>query len=352
MRSICFLLSRISSSSSSILVRCVLDLLLDLLLAWPRRASSCRRAPPRAPRVLGVLADALDLLADLLDAVELALVELLRSHLGVVLELGLALGCGSSGASLTTSRTRILPLLQLVRRSRGSPRRRPAGRAAPAALALAVLDALGDLDLALAGEQRDRAHLAQVHAHRVVGLARPARRPRPSPPPPRPPRFAGSSAPADGGLGLGGLRGLLRVDDLDAVVAEHRHQVVDLIGRHDVLGQRVVDLVVGEEALLRGPPPGGPSPPCARRWASSSTSSSTASGSTSTAAASSSACSSGSTSSCAVTGFFARRASATALPAAGFFFDSFSLAGAFSRDERAAVVDLDFLVGIGGRLQK
>ena len=35
---------------------------------------------------------------------------------------------------------------------------------------LALLDALGDLDLALAGEQRDRAHLAQVHAHRVVGL--------------------------------------------------------------------------------------------------------------------------------------------------------------------------------------
>src|SRR5678816_1292393 len=36
-------------------------------------------------------------------------------------------------------------------------------------LALAVLDALGDLDLALAGEQGDRAHLAQVHADRVAG---------------------------------------------------------------------------------------------------------------------------------------------------------------------------------------
>ena len=35
---------------------------------------------------------------------------------------------------------------------------------------LAALDALGDLDLALAGEERHRAHLAQVHAHRVVGL--------------------------------------------------------------------------------------------------------------------------------------------------------------------------------------
>ena len=35
-------------------------------------------------------------------------------------------------------------------------------------LALAVLDALRDLDLALAGEQRDRAHLAQVHADGVA----------------------------------------------------------------------------------------------------------------------------------------------------------------------------------------
>jgi hypothetical protein len=34
---------------------------------------------------------------------------------------------------------------------------------------VALLDALGDLDLALAGEQRDGAHLAQVHAHGVVG---------------------------------------------------------------------------------------------------------------------------------------------------------------------------------------
>src|SRR5690606_12496038 len=35
----------------------------------------------------------------------------------------------------------------------------------------AVLDALGDLDLALAGQQFDRAHLAHVHAYRVGGAA-------------------------------------------------------------------------------------------------------------------------------------------------------------------------------------
>jgi hypothetical protein len=35
----------------------------------------------------------------------------------------------------------------------------------------AFLDALGDADLALAGQQLDRAHLAHVHAHRVGGAA-------------------------------------------------------------------------------------------------------------------------------------------------------------------------------------
>jgi hypothetical protein len=41
---------------------------------------------------------------------------------------------------------------------------------------LAALDALGDLHLALARQQRHRAHLAQVHAHRVVGLFQRSRR--------------------------------------------------------------------------------------------------------------------------------------------------------------------------------
>ena len=35
---------------------------------------------------------------------------------------------------------------------------------------LAALDALGDFHFAFAGEQRNGAHLAQVHAHGVVGL--------------------------------------------------------------------------------------------------------------------------------------------------------------------------------------
>ncbi len=35
----------------------------------------------------------------------------------------------------------------------------------------AFFDPLGNFDLALTGEQRDLAHLAQVHAHRVAGPA-------------------------------------------------------------------------------------------------------------------------------------------------------------------------------------
>ncbi len=54
----------------------------------------------------------------------------------------------------------------------------------------AGLDALGDGDLALARQQLDRPHLAQIHAHRIVGAAdivvvEIAARPRRRPPRPR-----------------------------------------------------------------------------------------------------------------------------------------------------------------------
>src|SRR5471032_631529 len=117
---------------------------------------------------------------------------------------------------------------------------------------LAVLDALRDLHLALAGEERNRAHLAQVHAHRVVRL--------------RVGVFLFLALGTLGGRGLFGFLGrrrlrigLLRlrqldlvglVDDGDVVVAEHRHHVVDLVGADDVRRERVVDLVIGEEALV------------------------------------------------------------------------------------------------------
>ncbi len=72
-------------------------------------------------------------------------------------------------------------------------------------LRLALLDAFGDADLALAVEQLDRAHLAQVHAHRVVGL------------------LDGVAGLVGGLRGLGGAapRGPVRIgDDLDADLEE------------------------------------------------------------------------------------------------------------------------------------
>src|SRR5207248_1782353 len=116
---------------------------------------------------------------------------------------------------------------------------------------LAVLDALGDLHLALAGEQGDRAHLAQVHAHRIVGfgvcvlllLLRLFLRGRLI-------FLLHHYRFRLGRLRLGKLDLVGLVDDGDVVVAEHRHHVVDLVGGDDVRRQRVVDLVVGEEALV------------------------------------------------------------------------------------------------------
>src|SRR6266545_2914916 len=131
------------------------------------------------------------------------------------------------------------PLAEIEDLADGDRRREDRGEH----LLLALLDPLRDLDLALAREQGDRAHLAQVHADGIVGLA------------------------VAGVLLLLLLLGLVRVlflrlgrlvrqlhlllgavHDLDVVLAEHRHHVVDLV-RADVGGERVVHLVVGEEPL-------------------------------------------------------------------------------------------------------
>ncbi len=112
----------------------------------------------------------------------------------------------------------------------------------------AFLDPLGDLDLAFARQELDRAHFAHVHADRVgraaeLGVER---------------RDRGLGGLLDilgrrGGRGVRhqqrfGVRGL--VVDLDPHVADHADDALDLLGIEDVVGQVVVDLGERQEAAL------------------------------------------------------------------------------------------------------
>lgn len=116
----------------------------------------------------------------------------------------------------------------------------------------AGLDALGDRDFAFTGQQLDGAHLAQIHAHGIVGA------------------FA-RLALLD--LGDGFLRDLdelvvglvlaalvlvflafaiVGFGDVDAHVREHGHDVLDLLGRGLVGRQNFIELIEGHEAALLG----------------------------------------------------------------------------------------------------
>ena len=84
---------------------------------------------------------------------------------------------------------------------------------------LAALDALGDRHLALAGEQRHRAHLAQVHADGIVGLVEGAGREV----------ELGVVVRAVAIEVLVAAVGLVRVDDLDAGAAEGVEEIVEIL---------------------------------------------------------------------------------------------------------------------------
>ena len=108
---------------------------------------------------------------------------------------------------------------------------------------LAAFDALGDLNFTFAGEQRDGAHLAEVHADGVVGLL----------------ELAGGEVELDVfGLFTGFGRELVvasaelgvGVEDVDALGVDGGEEIVEVVGRGDVAGEKVVDLAVGEVALL------------------------------------------------------------------------------------------------------
>ena len=111
----------------------------------------------------------------------------------------------------------------------------------------AVLDALGDLDFTLAGQQLHRAHLAHIHAHGVGGAAK---------------------LRVDTGKGRFGFfcrviivrhgrvrqqyfLGLRRLFiHRDAHVVDHVHDIFDLLGIDNIVRKVVVDFRVGQETLF------------------------------------------------------------------------------------------------------
>ena len=107
----------------------------------------------------------------------------------------------------------------------------------------AGLDALGDGDLALARQELDGAHLAQIHPDRIVGAVH---------------RLGGTldlhGQVFGGPLGLLGrlLGGLFILHDVDAHLGEHRHRVLDLLGGDLFGGKNLVQLVVSDIAALLG----------------------------------------------------------------------------------------------------
>jgi hypothetical protein len=118
----------------------------------------------------------------------------------------------------------------------------------------AGLDALGDGDFAFARQKLHRAHLAQVHAHRIVGavgrlflLCRGNGRAR------RGGEFAAFAVAVGIVLGFLVFAGLVFLDHIDAHVGEHRQDVLDLFGGHLLRGQHGIELVHGHiTPFLRG----------------------------------------------------------------------------------------------------
>src|SRR5579872_6115699 len=107
---------------------------------------------------------------------------------------------------------------------------------------LAALDALGNFHFAFAGEQRNGAHFAQVHAHRVVGFFQ---RPR-------------SQVELDvlahlhvvglvqaGGRHFGGS-----LENINALRADGGQQVIQVLRRVDIVRNQVVHLTVSEVTLF------------------------------------------------------------------------------------------------------
>ena len=155
--------------------------------------------------------------------------------------------CRISSVSSSSSKVTTSLMLRTPRR-RSSPRptisRMTIGEREMAFMtrSLSTLDALGDFDFALAGEQGNGAHLAEVHADGVVGL------------------LEGSGREIElyvvglfAGLGLVlfAIAGeLVAGEHIDALGVDGGEKVIEIVGGGDVAGQEVVDLAVGEISLF------------------------------------------------------------------------------------------------------
>ena len=109
------------------------------------------------------------------------------------------------------------------------------------------LDPLGDGNLALAAQQFNRSHLAQIHANGVIravqffGRARGQRHITVA--------FRGRNfGPALGVF----FFGFFVFDHVDAHFGQHRHHILDLLRADLVRGQNGVQLIVGDIALFTG----------------------------------------------------------------------------------------------------
>jgi hypothetical protein len=112
----------------------------------------------------------------------------------------------------------------------------------------AFLDALGDLDLALAGKQILGAHFAHVHTHRVGGAAEFGVHAGESGF-----RFLGGVLVRHRGGGLGHEQvfgGGSLVEDLDAHVVDHADDAFDLLGVQHLVREMVVHLGIGQVTPL------------------------------------------------------------------------------------------------------
>ena len=97
-----------------------------------------------------------------------------------------------------------------------------------------LLNPLADFHLLLPGQQRHLAHLPQIHPHGVIQNIEPARLIV----------FAQvrRSAPVH----------LRRINNVNLEVAEFGQHLIQVFGGHDVVGQGIVDVVVGQVALFLG----------------------------------------------------------------------------------------------------